>query len=87
MTLLKRSPRSPMPPVVSSYSFLSGPSRLSPTHNQDLPDIVATALTESNCLLPKGFIAKINDRGAVSLTRTDSHTPASSYAPYFDTIT
>ena len=51
------------------------------------PDIVATALTESNCLLPKGFRVNVNDRGAVSLTGTDPLTPAESYAPYFDAIT
>ena len=51
------------------------------------PDIIATTLTESNCLLPKGFSVKVNDRGAVSLTGTDAVTPAESYAPYFDAIT
>jgi len=39
------------------------------------PDIAATTLTDSNCLLPKGFIAKVNNRGAVSLTGTDPSTP------------
>ena len=51
------------------------------------PYIVATTLTESNCLLPKGFRVKVNDRGAVSLTGIDPITPAESYAPYFDAIT
>ena len=51
------------------------------------PDIVATTLTESNYLLPKGFRVKVNDRGAVSLTGTDPLTSAKSYAPYFDAIT
>ena len=51
------------------------------------PDIIATTLTESNCLLPKGFRVKVNDRGAVSLTGTDPLTPAESYASYFDAIT
>ena len=51
------------------------------------PDIVATTLTESNCLLPKGIRVKVNDRGAVSLTGTDLLTPAESYASYFDAIT
>ena len=51
------------------------------------PNLVAITLTQSNCLLPKGYIAKVNDRGAVSLTRSDPHTPATSYAPYFDGIT
>ena len=50
-------------------------------------DLIATILIESNCLLPKGFIAKVNDRGVVSLTGSNSDTPASSYAPYFDPIT
>ena len=49
-------------------------------------DIVATTLTESNCLLPTGFRVKVNDRGAVSLTGTNPTTPAESYAPYFDVI-
>ena len=52
-----------------------------------LPDIVASTLTDSNCLLPKGVFAKVNDRGAVSLTVTDPHTPARSYSPYFDALT
>jgi len=51
------------------------------------PDIAAATLTESNCLLPKGFIAKVNNRGAVSLTGTNHDTPAESYAPYFDALT
>jgi len=51
------------------------------------PDIAAATLTDSNCLLPKGFIAKVNNRGAVSLTGTDPNTPAESYTPYFDALT
>jgi len=51
------------------------------------PDIATATLTESNCLLPKGFIAKVNNRGAVSLTGTNPNTPAESYAPYFDALT
>jgi len=51
------------------------------------PDIAAATLTYSNRLLPKGFIAKVNNRGAVSLTGTDSNTPAESYTPYFDALT
>ena len=51
------------------------------------PNIVATTLTQSNCLLPKGFRVKVNNRGAVSLTGTDPLTPAESYAPYFNAIT
>ena len=52
-----------------------------------LPDIGAATLTDSNCLLPKGFIAKVNNRGAVSLTGTDPNTPAESYTLYFDALT
>ena len=55
--------------------------------SKTFPDIVATTRTESNCLLPKGFRVKVNDRGAVSLTGTNPLTPAESYAPYFDAIT
>jgi len=51
------------------------------------PDIAATTLTDSNCRLPKGFIAKVNSRGAVSLTGTEPNTPAESYTPYFDALT
>jgi len=39
-------------------------------------DIAAPTLTESNCLLPKGFITKVNNRGAVSLMGTNPNTPA-----------
>jgi len=51
------------------------------------PDIAAATLSASNCLLPKRFIAKVNNRGAVSLTGTDPNTPAESYTPYFDALT
>ena len=44
--------------------------------SKTFPDIVATTLTDSNCLLPKGFRVKVNDRGAVSLSGTDPLTPA-----------
>ena len=63
------------------------PYPLASCFTKTLPDIVVSSLTESNCLLPKVFFAKVNDRGAVSLTVTDPHTPASSYAPYFDALT
>ena len=62
------------------------PHPLAACITKTFPDIVATTLTESNCLLPKGFSVKVNDRGAVSLTGTDPLTPAESYAPYFDAI-
>ena len=55
------------------------PHPLASNIKRSLPDIVASTLSDSNCLLPKGFFAKVNDRGAVSLTVTDPHTPASSY--------
>jgi len=51
------------------------------------PDIAAATLSESNCLLPKGFIARVNNRGAVSLTGTNPNTPAESYTPSFDALT
>jgi len=51
------------------------------------PDIAAATLTDSNCLLPNGFIARVNNRGAVSLTGTNPNTPAELYAPYFDALT
>jgi len=51
------------------------------------PDIAATTLTECNCLLPKGFIAKVNNGGTVSLTGTNPNTVAESYAPDFDALT
>ena len=63
------------------------PHPLAARITRTFPDIVATTLTESNSLLPKGFRVKVNDRGAVSLTGTDPLTPAESYTPYFDDIT
>jgi len=51
------------------------------------PDIAAATLSESNCLLPKAFIAKVNNQGAVSLTGTNPNTPAESYTPYFIALT
>jgi len=51
------------------------------------PDIAAATLSESNCLLPKGFIAKVHNRGAVSRTTTSPNTPVESYTPYFDALT
>ena len=53
---------------------------------KNIPDIVATSRSDCNCLLRKGFFAKVNDRCAVSLTITDPHTPACSYSPYFDAL-
>jgi len=50
------------------------------------PDIAARILRESNCLLPLGFSATVNPRGAISLTVTDKATPAASYAPYIDSL-
>ena len=51
------------------------------------PDIAARVLRESNCLLPLGFSASVNVRGAISLTVSDKATRAASYAPYFETLT
>jgi len=51
------------------------------------PDIAAGVLRESNCLLPLGFSATVNLRGAISLRVTDRATPAASYALYFDSLT
>jgi len=51
------------------------------------PDIAARVLRDSNCLLPLGFSATVNPRGAISLTVTDKATPAASYAPYFASLT
>ena len=49
--------------------------------------IAAATLTDSNCFLPTGFIAKVKNRGAVSLTSTDPNTPAESYTLYFPALT
>jgi len=51
------------------------------------PDIAARVLRECNYLLPLGFSATVNPRGASSLTVTDRATPAASYAPYFASLT
>jgi len=51
------------------------------------PAIAAATLTESNCLLPKDVIAKMDNQGAVSLPGTNPNTLAESYAPYFDALT
>jgi len=51
------------------------------------PDIAAHVLRESNCLLPLGFSANVNQQGAISLTVMPKATPAASYAPYFDSLT
>jgi len=68
--------------------------RLSPAPHPDapsiaatFPDIAARVLRESNCLLPLGFSATVNPRGAISLTMTDKATPAASYTTYFDSLT
>jgi len=50
------------------------------------PDAAAATLSDSNCLLPRGFIAKVNNRGAVSLTGTDPTTRAETHTPYFDAL-
>jgi len=67
---------------------------LSPASHTDTPAIAATftniaarVVRESNCLLPLGFTASENIRRAVSLPVTDKATPATSYAPYFESLT
>jgi len=67
--------------------FNPAPHALAQRIAASFPDIAAATLTDSNCLLPKGFISKVNNRGAVSLTSTNRNTPAESYAPYFDALT
>jgi len=57
------------------------------THSRQLLDIAAATLTDSNCLLPKGLIPQVNNRGAFSLTGTNPNTPTASYTPYFDPLT
>jgi len=66
----------------------------SPAPHPDAPSIAATfpdraarVLRESNCLLPLGFSATVNPRGAISLSVTYKATPAASYARYFDSLT
>jgi len=58
-----------------------------PTIAATFPDIAVRVLRESNCLLPLGFSATVNPRGAISPTVTDKATPAASDAPYFDSLT
>jgi len=49
--------------------------------------IVAATLSNCNGLLPKGFIMKVNNSGAGSLTGTNPNLAADSYTPYFKTLT
>ena len=87
------------PPVKKGPPSLPGAQRpffaahQSPAPHPDAPSILATfpdiaahVLRESNCVLPLGFSATVNLRGAISLTVTDKATPAASYAPYFDSL-
>jgi len=67
--------------------YSPAPHSLGQRITASFPDIAAATLTESNCLLPKGFIAKVNNRGAVSLTGTNPDIPAESYTAYFDSLT
>jgi len=88
------------PPVKNGLPFLPGAQRrffsplISPAPHPDttaigatFPDIAARVLRESNCLLPLGFSASVNIRGAISLRVTDKATPAASYAPDFEYLT
>jgi len=50
------------------------------------PALIASTLTDSNYLLTKRIITKVNDCGAIFLIRTDPNRQASSYSPYFDAI-
>jgi len=59
----------------------------SPSIAATFPDIAARVLRESNCLLSLGFSATVNPQGSLSLTVTDKATPASSYVPYFVSLT
>ena len=78
-------------PLASSRFFAArtnpAPHALAQRITAAFPDIAAATLSDSNCLLPKGFIAKVNNRGAVSLTGTDPNAPAESYTPYLDALT
>ena len=88
------------PPVKQGPPSLPGAQcrffapRQSPAPHPDAPSIAATfadiaarVLRESNCLLPLGFSATVNQHGAISLTLTDKATPAPSYAPSFVSLT
>jgi len=52
-----------------------------PTIAATFPDIAARVLCERYCLLPLGFSATFNARGAISLTVIEKATMAASYAP------
>ena len=52
-----------------------------------LPDITASVHREANCSLPLSFTCSVKGKGLVSLLRTDLHTPASAYTPYFTPLT
>jgi len=51
------------------------------------PDIAGATLTASNWFLHKGFITKVNNRGALSLTGTNPEILAEFFTPYFDGLT
>ena len=63
------------------------PHLAAPTIAATFPDIAARVLRESNSLLPLGFSASVNIRGAISRTVTEKATTAASYAPYFESLT
>ena len=78
-------------PLASRRFFAAGtdpaPHALAQRITAAFPKIAAATLTDSQCLLPNGFIAKVNKRGAVSLTGTELNTPAEFYTRYFDALT
>jgi len=77
---------------MTSRRFFAGRSNAAPDPLAQciagfFPDIAATTLSESNWRLLNGFIVKVNNQGADSLTGTNPDTPAESYAPYVDALT
>jgi len=67
--------------------FNPAPQALAQRIAASFPDMAAATLTDSNSLLPKGFIARVTNSGAVSLTGTNPNTPRESYTPYLDALT
>jgi len=89
-------------PALQKPKSLPGPTaerrfyapRSTPTEHSESPMIAATfpniasrLLRDANCTLPLAVIAKVNDRGSVTLLVSDPATPVAAFTPYFDALT
>ncbi|PWW74172.1 hypothetical protein C7212DRAFT_346435 [Tuber magnatum] len=81
-----------VPPLQAASRRFFAPCTIPLPHNNAVniaartPDIMAAVLKDSNCPHPASFSATVNARGALTLTCTNVHTPATVYTPYYEAM-